>query len=123
MRGRDHIVIRNLRVRGILGVEEWERHEPQEIVLNITAFTDLAPAGKSEDLADAINYRTLADAVVAYVEGSRHLLVEALAAAVARLAVVEFGVERVVVRVEKPAALPRAESVGVEIERERADFP
>jgi len=36
--------------------------------------------------------------------------------------VVDHAAERVIVRVEKPTALRFARSVGVEIERERADF-
>ena len=41
---------------------------------------------------------------------------------IARLIIMEYGVERVMVRVEKPTALRFAESVGIEIERTRADF-
>ncbi len=47
---------------------------------------------------------------------------EALATAIARICVVEFGAERVRVRVEKPGALRFADSVGVEIRRGRGDF-
>ena len=49
-------------------------------------------------------------------------LVEKLVTDLARIIITEFGVERVMVRVEKPGALRFAESVGVEIERTRADF-
>ena len=45
-----------------------------------------------------------------------------MAAEIARLILTEFAVERVQVRVEKPGALRFARSVGVEIERTRADF-
>ena len=38
------------------------------------------------------------------------------------MVIMDFGVERVQVRVEKPGALRFAESVGIEIERSRADF-
>lgn len=118
----DKILIRDLAVRGIIGLNDWERREKQEIVLNLTLTADLAKAGASDQMADSINYRTLTKAVLAYVETSSHFLVEALATAVARIAVVDFGARRVVVRVEKPGALRFAKSVGVEIERSRSDF-
>ncbi|HEX4953640.1 MAG TPA: dihydroneopterin aldolase [Thermoanaerobaculia bacterium] len=120
---RDKILIRDLLVRGIIGLEDWERKSRQDIVINLTVEADLAKAGASDDMADSLNYRTLAKALITYTESSSHHLVEALAEALARIAVVEHGAERVWVRVEKPGALRFARSVGVEIERERADFP
>lgn len=119
---RDKILIRNLLLRGIIGLNDWEREKPQDILINLTVFADVRRAGESDDMADSLNYRTLTKAVIEYVEGSRHYLVEALATAIARIAVVDHGAARVVVRVEKPGALRFAESVGVEIDRERADF-
>ena len=118
---RDRIVIRDLLVRGIVGVNDWEREQEQDVVVNLEAFTDTRAAGRSDDVADTLNYRTLAKAVIAHVESARPHLVEALAEAVARIAV-EHGAERVRVRVEKPGAVRFAASVGVEIERERGDF-
>lgn len=118
----DRIVIRNLLLRGIIGINDWERKQRQDILINITLDTDLRAAGASDDVADALNYRTLTKAVIAYVEGSDHFLVEALAAAIARICVVDHGAARAVVRVEKPGALRFAESVGVEISRGRDDF-
>ena len=61
--------------------------------------------------------------VIQHVEASSDFLVERLVTDLARIVIMEFGVERVRVRVEKPGALRFAESVGIEIERSRADFP
>ncbi len=118
----DRILIRDLRVRAVIGINDWEREQPQDVVIQLTVFGDLARAGESDDIADTLNYRALAKAVIAYAETSRHFLVEAMAAAIARLCIVEHGAPRVVVRVEKPGALRFADSVGVEIERRREDF-
>lgn len=120
--GGDRIFVRDLRVRGIIGINDWERQKLQEILINLTLHVDCRPGGNSDDVEDALNYRTLTKAVIAYVESSRHFLVEALAAAIARICVVDFGAEEVMVRVEKPGALRFAESVGVEIRRGRRDF-
>ncbi len=117
----DHILIKDLLLRGIIGINESERLNRQDIIINLMLDTDLRPAGMSDDIADTLNYRTLTKAIIAYVEESAHYTVEALATAVARLCI-EHGAERAVVRVEKPGALRFATSVGVEIERTRADF-
>jgi FolB domain-containing protein len=118
----DKILIRDLRARGIVGINDWEREQPQEVVVQLTLFRDLSRAATTDDIGDTLNYRSLAKDVIAYIEGSRHFLVEALAAGIARLCVLEHGAVRVVVRVEKPGALRFADSVGVEIERRREDF-
>lgn len=118
----DRIVIRNLLLRGVIGVNEWERRVRQDILLNIVVWADLRRAGESDEISESVDYKALAKRVIAHVEGSSRLTVEALAADVARLCLSEPGAERVRVRIEKPGALRFAESVGVEIERERADL-
>ena len=122
MSGGDRLNIRDLLLRGIVGINDWEREKPQDILINAEVWADVRAAAESDDIADTFNYRTLTKAFIAYVESSRHFLVEALASNLARIAVMEMGAERVLVRVEKPGALRFARSVGIEIERTRADF-
>lgn len=119
---QDTIVIRNLLLRGIIGLNDWERKNKQDILINMTLFVDLRSAGASDNVEGTVNYRTVTKAVIALVDSSSYLLVEALATEIARVAIVDFGVSRVRVRVEKPGALRFAESVGVEIERTVSDF-
>lgn len=121
MSAPDKLIVKDLLLRGIIGLNDWEREKKQDILINLTLYTDIRAAGRSDDPADILNYRTITKAIIAYVESSSHYLVEALATAIARICV-ENGAARVVVRVEKPGALRFAESVGVEIERTPADF-
>jgi FolB domain-containing protein len=118
----DQIHIRDLLIRGILGVNDWEREQPQDILVNLTLTADLRRAGASDDISDTVNYRTVAKKIIAHVEAAQRLTVEALASDIARLCLNEPGVQRVRVRVEKPGALRFARSVGIEIERSTADF-
>ncbi len=118
----DKIVIRDLLLRGIIGINDWEREKKQDILINLTIFADLSRSGETDDVADTLNYRSVTKAVIALVEESSFHLVEALGTEIARIAVVDFGAPRVVVRVEKPGALRFADSVGIEIERSRSHF-
>ncbi len=118
----DKILIRDLLVRGIIGLNDWEREKKQDILINLTLWVDVRDAALSDDIGDSLNYRSLTKAIVSHVESSSRFLVEALASDIARIAVVEFGADRVSVRLEKPGALRFAQSVGVEILRSRADF-
>jgi len=115
----DKIIIKNLLARGIIGVNDWERNRPQNILINITMFTDTRPAALTDNLDDCINYSTMSKKVLAHAETVNRLTVEALANDLARICLEEKGVQKVIVRVEKPGAVRFAESVGVEIERSR----
>ncbi len=119
---QDKIIIKDLLLRGIIGISDWEREKKQDILINLTLYTDMHAVGQSDNAEDALNYRTVTKAIIDYVESSHHYLVEALATEIARICVVEHNADRAVVRVEKPGALRFAQSVGVEIERTRADF-
>ena len=118
----DQILITDLVARGILGLNDWEREKPQEILINIALFTDIRKAGETDDLAYSVNYRTVAKKAMTHAETAGRLTVEALATDIARLCLEEPGVQKVRVRLEKPGAVRFARSVGVEIERSREDF-
>lgn len=115
----DKIFIRDLRICGILGVYEHERHTPQDILVNITLFTDTHRAAKTDDLADCVDYDALAQSIRAMAESARRFTVEALAEDIADLCLNRPRVRKVTVRVEKPGAIREASSAGVEIERKR----
>ena len=118
----DKIHINDLLTRGIVGVNDWERKDKQDILLNITLCADLRPAGRSDNIEDSVNYRTVAKQVIAHVESSARFTLEALSEDVARLCLSMPGVARARVRIEKPGAVRFARSVGVEIERASADI-
>ena len=118
----DQIHITDLQLRCIIGLYPEERREKQDICLNITMFTDLRKAGVSDDLRDSVDYKAVKQAVRRLAEESQFLLVEKLAAEVAKAVLGFAGVEKVRVRLDKPGALRFARSVAVEIERTRADF-
>ena len=113
----DRIFIRDLLVRGIVGVNEDERRTRQDILVNADLWVDTRAAGRSDDLQQTVNYRSVAKRFVEHIENGRPLLVERLAEELARIVLAEFEVARVRLRVEKPGALRFARSVGVEIER------
>ncbi len=113
----DQVIIKDLLVRGVIGITERERAQAQDILINITMFTDIGKAGRSDHIQDCINYSTVAKKTIAYVERIGRYTVEALATDIARLCLEEKGVQGVRVRVEKPGAVRFAQSVGVEIER------
>jgi FolB domain-containing protein len=118
----DKIFITELAARGIIGLNDWEREKPQDILLNITLYTDIRQAGITDDIQYSVNYRTIAKKALTHAETSARLTVEALACDIAQLCLKEPGVKKVLVRVEKPGAVRFSRSVGVEIERTQEDL-
>ena len=116
----DKVFITNLRVRGILGIHDWERVTQREIIINATLFVDTLPAAQSDDIADCVSYSDMARKIRAHVESAARMTVEALANDLAELCLQEPKVSRVIIRVDKPGAGPEADSVGVEVERAKA---
>lgn len=115
----DQVIIRDLVARGIIGIESWEREKPQEILINVTLFADLARAGETDDIADCVNYRTITKKLQAHAEAAQRLTVEALASDLAKICLEDPRVMKARVRVEKPGAVRFTRSVGVELERSR----
>jgi FolB domain-containing protein len=119
----DKIIIKNLLLRSIIGLNPDERVNKQDILINMVLHADIREAGAADDIDASVNYKAVTKRVITHVEESSDLLVEKLVTDLARLILSEFpNVQRAQVRVEKPGALRFTESVGIEIERERADF-
>lgn len=117
----DLIQLRGLRVLGICGVlpEERERAQPFEVDLDVEV--DLAPAGRSDELGDTLDYGALAEVVAGAVNASRFALLEALADHISDVVLSDPRVVAVTVSVRKlrpPVPLDLASS-GVRIRRAR----
>ena len=118
----DKVIIKDLLLRGIIGINDRERINKQDILINIVMYADTRATAASDDIDDSLNYRTITKRVIAHVEDSADFLVEKLVTDIARIIITEFDIERVQVRLEKPGALRFARSVGVEIDRTKADY-
>lgn len=118
----DIIEIDALRLRCIIGFSAHELKDKQDVVISLRLGTDMRRGAITDQPNDVLNYRTITKAIIAHVENTRYQLVEALAGAIARICVVDHEATWVQVRVHKPGALRFSDSVGVLIERIRADF-
>ena len=118
----DRIHIRDLLLRCILGINEDERRNKQDVNINITLHADLGNACLNDRMDDTIDYKAVKQEIIAMVEGSRYHLVEHLAERIARICLSDERVRRADVTVEKPGALRFARTVGVEITRTQEEY-
>jgi FolB domain-containing protein len=115
----DKVFIKDLLIHGIIGIHPHERKSPQEILVNVIAYTNTQRAAQTDDIANCVDYDALAGKIKSHAESAARFTVEALANDLASICLQEKSVEKVIVRVEKPSAVPSAQSVGVEVERAR----
>ena len=118
----DNIELVGLQVFGRHGVFEDEREEGQVFVVDVALEVDLAPAGASDQLADTVDYGSLARSLAAAVGSTLFALLEALAEHLASLALSDRRVLAATVRVAKPnPPIPlELRDVAVTVRRERS---
>ena len=113
----DKIFLHELKVETIIGIWEWERKIRQMVVIDLEMSADIAKAAATDDVADTLNYKSVAKRIQSFVADSSFQLVETLAEKIAEIIREEFDVAWVRVKVHKPGAIRGSRDVGIDIER------
>ena len=117
----DKIYIRELEVETIIGIFDWERQRKQIVSIDLDLGCDIRAAARSDDIADALDYKAISHRIAEFVAKSDFMLVEALAEAIAGIILDEFPVPWLRLRVGKPGAITGSKDTGVIIERHNPD--
>ncbi|MEO6885570.1 MAG: dihydroneopterin aldolase [Jatrophihabitantaceae bacterium] len=117
----DVIALTGLRVRGNHGVFDFERRDGQDFVVDVALEFDTATAAASDQLADTLDYGTLAHGLAAVISGEPVNLLETLVGRLADVCLADPRVGAATVTVHKPQApIPLTfADVAVTIRRER----
>lgn len=65
------IRIKNLRLRTFIGIKEEEIANRQDVVVNVAIHYPADKARDSEDINDALNYRTITKRIISHLENGR----------------------------------------------------
>lgn len=99
----DKLTLKGINFYGYHGTTAAERKKGREFQADVAVFCDLRKAGKSDKLADAVDYKKIYDIVLRVQSVRKYHLIEALAEKIAFALLEEFGtVNEVSVRVRKP---------------------
>ncbi|HIK29365.1 MAG: dihydroneopterin aldolase [Oscillatoriaceae bacterium SKW80] len=117
----DSIQLSGIRCYGYTGYLPEERVLGQWFEVDLTMWLDLKPAGKSDAIADTLDYRSAITTVQNLVKTSKFALIERLAEAIASDILQQPLVQKVQVRLTKLAApIPDfAGKITVDIVREK----
>lgn len=114
------IKIKNLKVKTIIGILDYERKNKQEIIINISIDYNSRKASETDDIADALDYKILHDKLVTEIEKSDFRLIEKLSDYIISMIMEDSKVTRIEIEIDKPAALEFAESVSFTAVSERS---
>ena len=102
----DYITINDLRIQGAHGHYEHERQVEQEFLISIKVGMNAKEAGKSDQLADTIDYDKLRMITEDVFKGKSHYLIEALAEEIAQKILQETPAKEVTISIQKTAVWP-----------------
>ncbi len=113
----DIVFIRGLRIATTIGIYDWEKTIRQTVVLDLEMAADVATAAATDQIADALDYKSVSKRLKQFVGESRFELVETLAERCADIVRNEYGVPWLRLTLNKTGAVTDADGVGVIIER------
>lgn len=101
----DHIRVERIAIFARHGLLPEEAALGQRFYISLDARLDLAPAGRTDDVAETASYAELAAIAVSLGTERRFNLIEALAEAIAMAVLTRFAaIEAITVRIDKPGA-------------------
>ncbi|QFU23335.1 dihydroneopterin triphosphate 2'-epimerase [Shewanella eurypsychrophilus] len=107
------IRIKNLRLRTFIGIKDDEIQNKQDVLINAEIHYCAEKARNSDNMDDALNYRTITKKIIELVEHNRFSLLENLTGQVLDITSEHAWVEFASVEVDKPHALRFADSVSM----------
>jgi D-erythro-7,8-dihydroneopterin triphosphate epimerase len=105
------IQIKNLRLRTIIGANDWEREVLQDVVISVSYKYNASDAERTDAIADAFNYKSLTKKIIKEVETSKFVLLESLVNHIYKIVKENDSPKDVKVTVAKPNALRFCDNV------------
>ena len=95
---KDRIYVEDLRVKGTIGIFDWEKKIKQEISLSYEIDHDNLSASKEDKIEATTDYKTITKKIIAFIEDNKFELVETFAEKIAdiygRRDLLKFGAKK-----------------------------
>ncbi len=108
------IRIKNLKVRALIGLEDWERKEKQNLLIHAELHIDGKKSGQSDAIEDTLDYKEVTDKILDLAQNSEFFLLEKMAYSILELILKNPKVLKARVEVDKPSSFFPCDSVSVE---------
>ena len=119
----DITYIHGLKINTIIGIFDWERQQPQELIIDIDMGTDFSDAIKTDHINSCVDYTLISKAIIDLAHEHSYQLIESFAEKISQIILKQFKVHWVKIKINKPMAIKEAQSIGVLIERTANNIP
>ena len=116
------IHIQDLRLRTYIGINDDEKKNKQDVIINIRIHYQADRAVSFNVINEALNYRTITKKVIKHVESNRFLLLERMTDEVLSLVMEHSQVMWADVTIDKPHALRFSDSVSIGLSARRDGY-
>lgn len=114
------IIVKNLKLKCSIGTTAEERGEKQPVSVDITIYTDISIAARSNPIKDTIDYSKLCEDIKKLAENKEFILLEHFSVFIAEYILSSCKCEKVRVKAKKMKALDGADYAAIEASLEKA---
>ena len=116
------VFIKDFIIEEIIGVHEHEKLKKQQIKFNILLDIDQNSVPNEKDIKSIVDYEKITNKLVNLTKNKKYNFLESLAEDSFKEIFEDKRINSVKIKIEKPQAIKKAKSVGVEIFKTRKDY-
>ena len=119
---RRTVFIKDFIIQEIIGIHEHEKTKKQKIKFNIVVNVNQNTVPDEKDIKSIIDYEKITNKLENLVKNKKYNFLESLAEDSFKEIFEDKRINSVKIKIEKPDAIKNADSVGVEVLKNRSDY-
>ena len=116
------VFIKNFIIEEIIGIHEHEKIKKQKIKFNIVLEVNQSTIPNEKDIKSIVDYEKITNKLENLTKSKKYNFLESLAEDSFEEIFEDKRINSVKIKIEKPEAIEKAESVGVEVFKTRKDY-
>ena len=119
---RRTVFIKDFIIQEIIGIHEHEKTKKQKIKFNIVVNVNQNTVPDEKDIKSIVDYEKITNKLESLVKNKKYNFLESLAEDSFKEIFEDKRINSVKIKIEKPDAIKNADSVGVEVLKNRSDY-
>ena len=119
---RRTVFIKDFIIQEIIGIHEHEKTKKQKIKFNIVVNVNQNTVPDEKDIKSIIDYEKITNKLENLVKSKKYNFLESLAEDSFKEIFEDKRINSIKIKIEKPDAIKNADSVGVEVSKNRSDY-
>ena len=119
---RRTVFIKDFIIQEIIGIHEHEKTKKQKIKFNIVVDVNQNTVPDEKDIKSIVDYEKITNKLENLVQNKKYNFLESLAEDSFKEIFEDKRINSVKIKIEKPDAIKNADSVGVEVFKNRSDY-